>query len=1066
MKVFTLWLCSAMFLIPLVSHAQEKRTFSGDYKNTPLKQIISNITNDGDVVFYYAHETLDTLKITVAFWNEPLRSALDIILDNVPVSFYVREHQVSLFLDPKKNVNSSRFTLTGTVRDHFGKAIRKPVIVNVLMYVDEMAGQQNKRVVLEFRKQVTTNDNGVYLIDKLKPGEYRLRFETDDYYKTTEQLRLTADATQDVQLVAKGSSTKSQSGTGNEGRISLLQKVVSIDDGELTVRKMLAQISASANFVFAYDSSVIPANQKVVLKTGHASVKNILDDAFVNTSITYTEFKDKIILRKKNENPQKYTISGTIKDANTGENLIGVSVGVKGAGYGSTSNQYGYYSMTVPEGDYVVTYSYIGYQTAISEITLFNNVKLDMKLSDDPYQLQEIVVTDEHTTRDIADITMGTTTLSSKTIKAMPAFLGETDVIKSITLLPGVATVGEGTTGFNVRGGGIDQNLVILDEAPVYNTSHLFGFFSVFNPDVVKDITLYKSGIPAKYGGRLSSVLDVTQKDGNNQKLAASGGIGFVGARLAVEGPLVKDRASFIIAGRKSYIGELLKGVDDLKNSTVGFYDLNAKVNFKVNERNKIFLSAYSGKDNLTLGDDDIYLSYRNLTTTLRWNHLINDRLFSNVSAIYSNYKYVQGSTEKDFEFEGTNGIVTYNLKTDFTYYLSSRHTVNYGLSFLLYQFKGLQIHPSSEASPVAPFNVSDEHALEPAIYIQDDYSVNDKIKVSAGLRYSSFYNIGPGSVYGYQDNLPRSVSTITDTINYKNGALVQQYGGFEPRLGVKFLLSKNSFLQVTYDRSRQNIHLISNTTSATPLDVWKGSGKYVKPEIANQYSIGYFRNLRDNTVEASVQVYYKDIQNIVDYKDGADLILNKAIDADLLTGIGKAYGVELSLNKTIGRFNGWLSYTYSRTLRQVNGKFPSEKINNGKYYPATYDMPNRVTFSASYKMSLRFSVSCNFTYNTGRPTTYPDGRYYYGGIVVPQYTGRNQDRISDYHRLDLAFTLDGKQHKKWRGQWVFSIYNVYSRKNAYSIYLQSIKHTPETESIRLSILGSALPSVTYNFKI
>lgn len=1066
MKVLTLWLCIAMFLIPLEHFAQEKKTvYSGAYTNTPLKEIVSAITEKGGIIFYYPHEALDTFKITASFKDETLQNAIDIVLENVPISFYVDKKQVSLFLDRKKKLTPERFILTGVIKDQYGKIIPKPVIVTISIY-NEVGYQQGKKVILEFRKQVSTNENGIYAVDKLRAGRYRLRFENPDYYKSSEELNLTADAVLDVKLVSKGSATTNPQATTQSEDISVLQKIVSIDKGEYTMSQLLKQISASGNFTFVYDTTSISPGQKVTLKTGTATVKGILDDAFTGTPIVYSEFKNKITLRKRNPNPQKHTISGTIKDANTGENLIGVSVGINGTSYGSTSNQYGYYSMTIPEGDYLLTCSSVGYQSNVNEINLFDNVKLDIKLSDDPYQLQEVVITDEQTTREIAEISMGTTTLSSKAIKAMPAFLGETDVIKSITLLPGVATVGEGTTGFNVRGGGVDQNLVILDEAPVYNTSHLFGFFSVFNPDVVKDITLYKSGVPAKYGGRLSSVLDVTQKDGNNQKLAASGGIGFLGARLAVEGPLVKDKASFIIAGRKSYIGEFLKGVDDLKNSTVGFYDLNAKVNFKINDRNKIFLSAYSGKDNLTLGDDDLYLSYRNLTTTLRWNHLINDKLFSNVSAIYSNYKYVQGSTEKNFEFEGTNGIVTYNLKTDFTYYLNSRHTVNYGLSFLLYQFKGLKIHPSSEVSPIAQFNVSDEHALEPAVYIQDDYSLSEKIKLSAGLRYSSFYNIGPGSVYAYQDNLPRSVSTITDTITYKNGALIKQYGGLEPRLGVKLLISKNSFLQVTYDRSRQNIHLISNTTSATPLDVWKGSGKYVKPEIANQYSIGYFRNLRDNTVEASVQVYYKDIQNVVDYKDGADLVLNKAIDADLLTGIGKAYGIEFSLNKTIGRFNGWLSYTYSRTLRQVNGKFPSEKINNGKYYPATYDMPNRVTFSASYKVSLRFSVSCNFTYNTGRPTTYPDGRYYYGAIVVPQYTSRNQDRISDYHRLDLAFTLDGKPHKKWRSQWVFSIYNVYSRKNAYSIYLQSIKHTPDTESIRLSILGSALPSITYNFKI
>lgn len=1066
MKKFNM-LCVFLLLILHQAFAQEEKTiFSGDYKNKPLKEVIGEIEANSKLKFFYSSELKDTFRVTTSFSNVSLRNAIDIVFDNLPITFSMQENRVTLFLDLKKDVSPPRFTIKGSVKDNYGRPVRKPVLVSITLYTTQVI-RGAKKPVLEYRKQTTTDENGAYTIEKLKAGRQRIKFEADGYYKATEQVDVVDNSTLDVKLTGKSStrSTENSKKGDLDQRVRILERIVTVDEGETSVKDLLGKMSDQGKFSFEYDSSVQMPSKKVALKSKSATVKELLDEIFSGSVIRYTEFNSRIILRIKNANPRQYTLSGNIKDVETGESLIGVFVTLKNTTYGSTSNQYGYYSLTVPEGDYELLCSYIGYQTTLEEVSLFGDRKVDIELSDDVHQLQEVVVIAEESTRQVSDIKMGMTTLGIKKIKSMPAFLGEADVIKSITLLPGVATVGEGTTGFNVRGGAIDQNLVILDEAPVYNTSHLFGFFSVFNPDIVKDVNLYKSGIPAKYGGRLSSVLDVTQKDGNSQKFGVSGGLGILGARLALEGPLMKDKSSFIIAARKSYIGELLESAGDLGNNSAGFYDVNTKFNFKINDRNKIYWSAYTGKDNFTLGEDELYLSYRNLTTTLRWNHLISDKVFSNFSAIYSNYKYTQGSTEKDFEFEGNTGIVTYNFKSDFTYYVNPKHTVDFGLNGLFYQFKGINVGANSETSPISDFTVHDDFALEPALYIQDEYTVNEKFKLSAGIRYSGYYLIAPGIVYKYRNDVSKDIKTITDTIQYKNGSVIKHYHGLEPRVDLKLNLTKNSVLQVSYDRSRQNIHLISNTVSATPLDIWKGSNTYVKPEIGNQFSIGYFRNFKENTIETSVQGYYKNIENVVEYKDGANLILNKALDADLLTGKGRAYGVEFSLNKNVGQFTGWLSYTYSRTERQVNGTFLNEKINKGKYYPSNYDFPNRITLVMAYKLSLRTTVSTNFTYNTGRPTTYPDGRYYYSGIVVPQYATRNQDRLPDYHRLDLALTIDGKAHKKWRGQWVLSVYNVYSRKNAYSIYLKKVKNTRDTESIRLSILGSAFPSLTYNFK-
>lgn len=760
---------------------------------------------------------------------------------------------------------------------------------------------------------------------------------------------------------------------------------------------------------------------------------------------------------------KSYTLSGVIKDQSNGEVLIGSTVYIKGLNKGNVTNEYGFYSLTVPAGSYQIIFSYIGYKTIIKEVNLKANLTLNVELPSEDNALEEVVVTADAPNENVTNIEMSVEKLDIQQIKSMPAFLGEVDIIKSITMLPGVTTVGEGTTGFNVRGGGVDQNLVLLDESIVYNSSHLFGFFSIYNPNSVKDVQLYKGAAPAKYGGRLSSVLDIRQKEGNMKRFAGSGGVGLVSSRLTLEVPVIKDRSSLLIAGRRSYADLFLKlsPNKEIRENQAFFYDLNTKYNYIINDKNRLYVSGYFGRDVFKFGND-FKFSWGNTAATIRWNHLFNSKLFSNVSAMFSDYNYQLRVGVGTGNFDWLAGIRNYQLKNDLTWFASPNFTLDFGASGILYEFNPGQMRIKNGTDDI---NITREKAVEAAAYISSEHKLTSDLTLTYGLRYSMFLTLGARDVRTYRTDAPKTNETVTGVRKYADNELIQTYQGLEPRLGLRWQLNNVSSVKASYARNRQYIHLISNTTAPLPIDIWKASDTHVQPLISDQVALGYFRNFSNNRYEFSAEVYYKYMQNLVDYKNGADLLLNQHLETELLRGDGRAYGLELMMKKNKGAFTGWVSYTLARTERLVNGPFPEERINNGQYYPADYDKTHNLTFVATYQVNKRLSFSANFLYSTGRPFTLPDAKYLYDNQTVIDYSGRNQNRIPDNHRLDLSATLKGKGKpgRRWKGEWVFSIYNVYARRNAFSIFFAGDGSANNTAR-RLSILGTIVPSVTYNF--
>jgi hypothetical protein len=851
---------------------------------------------------------------------------------------------------------------------------------------------------------------------------------------------------------------------------NILDRKIVLSRSEGTVDEFLKEITTQTGYVFSYINNDIPLKKEIRFKNTTITIREILDGLFDGQSIQYTIRENRIILTSKKKESNEFTVKGVVKDKFSNELLPGAHIFIKDLSIGATSNTYGFYSLTLPERQYEFVCSYVGYQSRQETFFLGQDLTLDFALSSMDSVLREVQIHEEPENESIVSTEMSVAKPDLRTIKSMPAFLGEVDIIKSIIQLPGVTTVGEAAPGFNVRGGGTDQNLILLDEAPVYNSSHLFGFYSVFNPDAVKDIKLYKGGIPANYGGRLSSVLDITQKEGNNKVLQGSAGVGIVSARAHLEGPIVKEKSSFLITARRSYADLILKHVDEADLDEAYFYDINTKLNYSFNTKNKLYLSGYFGRDVYRLGDD-VNISWGNTTGTLRWNHLFSDKLFANFTAVYSNYIYTQGEPKGIYAYEGERGILSYNAKADFNWYRSPLHKFDFGISTLLYEFEPGKIRPV-DISDLNAINLSNEYAFESAAYISHTYTVSTRLSLNLGLRYSMFQNIGPTDVFLFEEGKARSLGTIVDTLLVSNGDLISSYSGFEPRVSLNFRLTESSALKMSYNRTRQYLHLISNTTAATPIDFWKASDRYLKPEVGDQIALGYFLNLRDNMVQTSAEVYTKKITNLVDYKNGADLLLNPAIDAELLQGEGRAYGLELMVTKTKGKLTGWTGYTFSRTERLVDGPTHPEKINNGKYYPANYDQPHKVNVVASYDLSKRWTFSSNFTYNTGRPVTFPDGGYRINNSFIAHYGSRNASRIPNYHRLDLSATLRNKikPGRKWEGSWNFSLYNVYARQNAYSIYFRNkvrngFQSSRQTEAVQLSILGSIFPSITYNIK-
>ena len=750
------------------------------------------------------------------------------------------------------------------------------------------------------------------------------------------------------------------------------------------------------------------------------------------------------------------TISGFIRDAKTGETLTGAIVYPKEMPtIGITSNSYGYFSLTLPVGKYSLIVQFLGYKTKIIPLDLKENMKISFDMEEESIALKEITITGEKNNNNVVQSEL-ISKIDVKEIQNIPVILGEKDILKTIQLLPGVTPAGEGNAGFYVRGGGVDQNLILLDEAPVYNPSHLLGFFSTFNSDAIKDITLYKGGFPAEYGGRLSSVVDIKMNDGNNKEYHVSGGIGLIASRLSIEGPIVKNKGSFMIAARRTYADLFLKllsrnGPDSIASkSTLYFYDLNMKANYQLTEKDRLYFSCYLGRDDFNLGGT-VGLNWGNVTATARWNHIINDKLFSNTSLIYSKYSYNFNVAVGNNTMHVLSDIQDWNLKEDLNYYLNSNNTIKFGFDAIYHTFV-----PSKVDSTVIFHvrSVDNRYALENALYISNDQTISAHLKATYGLRYSLFSSIGPGTVYTYNQ-----VADVVDSAIYPKGKIYNTYGGLEPRLLMNYIINDSSSVKISYARTRQYIHLLSNTTSSTPFDLWVPSNINIKPEIADQYTLGYFRNFSNNMYETSVEVYYKTLQNQIDYRNGANLILNNKVESQLVFGKGWGYGVEFLIRKKYGKLTGWISYTLSKAKRQ----FPD--INNGNVFLAKQDRPNNIAIVGMYELNPKLTFSATWIFISGNPVTFPSGRYAVDGNIVPYYTERNGYRMPDYHRLDIGLTWQRKKTASFESNWNFSIYNVYARANAYAINFQQDPndHT-KMQAVQLSLFRF-VPAITYNFK-
>jgi outer membrane receptor for ferrienterochelin and colicin len=749
-----------------------------------------------------------------------------------------------------------------------------------------------------------------------------------------------------------------------------------------------------------------------------------------------------------------YTINGVVKDSLSGETLIGVTLKFTAASQSGTStNAYGFYSYKLSPGEYTLSVSYIGYRSINKKVSINSDLRLDLNMVPENV-LEEIVISSEKRNDNIVNAQMGVAKINLSEIRNVPVLFGERDVLKTLQLLPGIKSAGEGNSGFYVRGGSTDQNLILLDEAPVYNASHLLGFFSTFNSDAIKDVSVFKGGMPAQYGGRLSSVLDIRMNDGNKKEFTAEGGIGLISSRLKVEGPLIKDKSSFMISGRRTYADAFLALSKDssINKNTLYFYDLNAKVNYQIDDKNTLYLSGYFGRDELGLSET-FGFDWGNATSTLRWNHLFSNRLFSNTSLIYSNYNYVIQNFLEENNFKVNSSIRDLNLKQDFQLALNNSHNVRFGLDLIHHTIAPGSITASATSS-VNEVTIEKRKGSEIAAYISDEWEVNDKFNLVYGLRASSFYLFGPGDFSTYdQDGI------TTSTRTYSSGQLVKSYFNLEPRISASYQLNAFSSLKSSYTRNTQNLHLMSNATASSPTDLYIMNSNNVKPEIADQVALGYFRNFNNDNYEFSTEVYFKQMQNQIDYRSGTDLRGNRNVEADLLFGEGRAFGIELFLKKRFGKLNGWVGYTLSKTERKFNA------IDLGKWYNAKQDRTHDLSVVGIYKASERWTFSSTFVFNTGNAVTFPTGKYQLNNKTIYYYPDRNSDRMPDYHRLDLSATLEGKPGRKLQSSWSFGIYNLYNRKNAYSIDFRDDPENPNrTQAVQTTLFG-IIPSITWNFK-
>ena len=834
-----------------------------------------------------------------------------------------------------------------------------------------------------------------------------------------------------------------------------LYKRISIDLNQVSLRDAFSQIAEKGRFYLNYSETVIPTDAKISIHLENERAIDVLKAVLKQTDLDFVVSKGGQIVLVKSTfigSSKKYTLSGFITDAKTGEVLMGTNVYIERYRTGCSSNVYGFYSLTLPAGEYVVRYYFIGYKPEERHVLLDRNIKEDVELTETIIPGRTVTVTAEIPDHNVTSTELGTIQLAPQKVCQVPILLGEQDIFRTIHLLPGVAPAREGDCGFYVRGGNSDQNLVLLDEAPVYNAVHFLGTFSVFNSDAIKNVKLIKGSAPPKYGGRLSSVLDIQMNEGNLKNFHGDGGIGLIFSRLTLQGPIVKDKCSFMISGRRTYVDLIARLISqEARNARFYFYDFNTKINYRLGDKDRLFLSGYFGNDVLGAveenSDEGANLSWGNKTGTCRWNHIYSDRFFSNASVVYSRFKYGMKAGDKEDEIEYTSTVSDLTLKEDFEYFIDPRHTVNFGLQYLYHTYQPARLRIDDDFDMC----IGKRRAHEAALYLSHTWSMMDRWTLDYGVRYFLFSVVGNKDLFDPEemDDAPDDFWNVEFHQNEK-----KVYGGFEPRISANVRLNAASSLKFGFARNYQNVHLLSSSTTGTPLDVWQPSSSKVRPQRSDQVSVGYFRNFKDNMYEMAIELFYKDMRNQIDFQDGANPVFSSFFESDLAFGKGWAYGAELFVRKQFGRLTGWLGYTLSRSKRKF------EDINHGKPFPARIDRPHDFSAVCIYQMNDRWTLSANWVYFSGTPVTIPYGNYSIDGRVVHAYTSRNGYRMPAYHRLDIGVTLKTKRH----GSWNFTLYNAYGRRNVYTILFRENAQNPAmTEAVRLSIC-SFIPSISYNF--
>lgn len=836
---------------------------------------------------------------------------------------------------------------------------------------------------------------------------------------------------------------------------------------DVSLGAALKQIENITTFKFLANAEDVENKLHININVTGEALNKVLDKLLSGLNLVYKQVDDNIYIKRSNGTPfissttkndvwkKKYTVHGSISSVTTGEVIIGATITIAGGSITAVSNEYGFYSLSLPEGNYTMHITSIGLAAKKIDLLLARDLQLHITMEEEAKALETVVITSNTPGRNLRTPQMSVERINVEEIRNVPVLFGERDILKTIQLLPGVKSAGEGNSGFYVRGGGADQNLILLDEAPVYNASHLLGFFSTFNSDAIKNVTLYKGAMPPQYGGRLSSVVDIKMNDGNNQDFGLSGGIGLIASRLNIEGPLQKDKSSFLISARRTYADVFLKllGDSSMKKTQLYFYDLNAKTNFILGKKDRLYFSAYFGRD--VLSQEDLAgINWGNATATLRCNHIFSSKLFSNTSFIFSNYDYKINVNSEANNYGIFSRIRDWNVKEDLQWYVNSRNTLSFGLNAIFHSITPGEISIRGNNGTVA-HNLPDRYSLENALYANNTWKTGEKLAVTYGLRLSAFSILGKGDYYALDNE-----GNVIDTMHYKRGEIVKTYVNPEPRIAASYQLNNRSALKLSYTRNTQNLHLISNSTSSSPTDKLIASTNIIKPEIADQFAIGFYKNWKNILYELTIEAYHKTMQHQIDYRNGAQVFTNEAIESQLLFGSGRAYGIEWQLKKTSGKLNGWISYTLSKTERRIEG------INANNWYNARQDRTHDIAIVGMYQLSKKWSLSANWIFYTGDAVTYPSGKYRIDDEIYFYYSERNGYRMPSYHRLDIGATKQLKKGKRFSSELNFSIYNAYGRANAYQINFRESKDDPtKTEAVKTSLF-TFVPSLSYNFKI